>query len=133
MSWNLHQHLGLNKFDLLLEAKLSTNLLLLIVLFVLHTNKELIGYSLRIESYNLQICSSLQTKFRWILGNQNPPPSSLGLFKNLTIFLNDSCFVFMLLLLIYKIARIVIWLTPVPAETPVCSEELMQANGLFCL
>src|ERR1700722_16165931 len=64
-----------------------------ILLLVFHTRSVLIGYSRRIESNKRHICSSLQTKGRWMFGSQNPPSSS-GLFRKLTIFLRECLGVF---------------------------------------
>ena len=45
-------------------------------LVVFQTSRVLIGYSRMIESNRRAICSSLQTKGRWMFGSQNPPPSA---------------------------------------------------------
>src|SRR6267142_1282388 len=57
---------------------------------VFQTSSVLIGYSRRIESKRRQICSSVHTKGRWMLGSQKPPSSS-GLLRKETI-LRKECF-----------------------------------------
>src|ERR1035437_10252734 len=64
-------------------------------LLVFQTSSVLMGYCRMMESNSRHICSSLQTKGRWMFGSQKPPSSS-ELLRNVTILRRECLGVFMI-------------------------------------